>query len=171
VGSVLLEAAVWPRSLPPSLADRSACSPKDVSVDVPPVRSSRDRAVGRNKRKADSAASRDDDVERQAKLEQALLQQLDMQKKLHEQLEVPRLIVALLSCSIAVESPSMHQNAVHGREQHHYMFESSRSDCRPAVTCVAGSEAAPDAAGAAPAAHHGHAQGAVLHGLTEAHPS
>ncbi len=66
------------------------CTPQDVSVDVPPVRSSRDRAVGRNKRKADSAASRDDDIERQAKLEQALLQQLDMQKKLHEQLEVCR---------------------------------------------------------------------------------
>ena len=58
-------------------------------MDVPPVRSSRDRAVGRNKRKAESGAlSRDDDAERQAKLEQALLQQLDMQKKLHEQLEV-----------------------------------------------------------------------------------
>ena len=57
-------------------------------MDVPPVRSSRDRAVGRNKRKADGGFSRDDDAERQAKLEQALLQQLDMQKKLHEQLEV-----------------------------------------------------------------------------------
>ena len=57
-------------------------------MDVPPVRSSRDRAVGRNKRKADSSLGRDDDAERQAKLEQALLQQLDMQKKLHEQLEV-----------------------------------------------------------------------------------
>ena len=137
-----------------------------MSVDVPPVRSSRDRVVGRNKRKADSAASRDDDVERQAKLEQALLQQLDMQKKLHEQLEVlPSLVTRLLCCfSSVAESPPVCAGvlimAVRGYKQHRCM--SPRLGCRPATTCVAGSEAAADAARAAPAAYHGHAQGADL---------
>ena len=90
-----------------------------MSVDVPPVRSSRDRAVGRNKRKADSAASRDDDVERQAKLEQALLQQLDMQKKLHEQLEVRQPTTAWLSCccSTALGPLSSHGHAVSWHKQ------------------------------------------------------
>jgi hypothetical protein len=82
---------------------------QDVSVDVPPVRSSRDRAVGRNKRKADSSLGRDDDAERQAKLEQALLQQLDMQKKLHEQLEVlHRGLVASINWNMTLAPDSDH---------------------------------------------------------------
>ena len=56
------------------------------------MRSSRERVVGRGKRKAEeeaeAATPRALEDDRQAKLEQALLQQLEMQKKLHEQLEV-----------------------------------------------------------------------------------
>ena len=64
--------------------------PQEEAEDVPPVRSTRHRAVGRAKRKAEAepVVPPLQEAERQVKLERALLQQLEMQKKLHEQLEV-----------------------------------------------------------------------------------
>lgn len=74
---------------------------QEFGVELPQVRSTRTRAVGRSKRKTEAEIEGDEetappgrqDNERQAKLEQALMQQLEMQKKLHEQLEV-----ALTNC-------------------------------------------------------------------------
>lgn len=77
-------------------ASPSDARAQDVAAEVPPVRSTRHRAVGRSKRKAgaepepegDTPRVPEEGIGRQAKLEQALLQQMEMQKKLHEQLEV-----------------------------------------------------------------------------------